>query len=122
MDFGDGWRSDLRWPIDIHDFMNSPELVVNLGVRSVNLNPSDITEIWTGYAGYRLLSDTCYKDVVDLEGTFDPVMTNALVNPILPSGYKLSSYLICVYVGDKLVKLIPKNPKDDLRDNESDTQ
>lgn len=70
-------------------------------IGSININI-----ILTGKAGAETL-DNYYKDVVKVIDYFDPYESNKDVNPIISTGYRLSSYIFHVYTNDKIYKLIP---------------
>lgn len=71
-------------------------------IGSVNINI-----ILTGKGGAGTLDDY-YKDVIKVIDYFDPSEeSNEDVNPIISTGYRLSSYIFHVYTNDKIYKLIP---------------
>ena len=71
----------------------------------------NISEIRTGRGGQLALekADSKYKNLVIWDVYFDPVDTNPDVNPILNTGWRLSSHIYHIINDNELIKLIPKN-------------
>lgn len=76
----------------------------NIALEEIgNIN---INLILTGKAGADSL-DEYYKDVVKVIDYFDPKDSNEEVNPIISSGYRLSSYIYHVYTNNMIYKIVP---------------
>jgi hypothetical protein len=74
--------------------------------------PSKIISISSGRGGWELIKwrHPELEKFFEYESFFDPIHTNSLVNPIIATGYPLSSYMFKIETEEGTVKLIPKNP------------
>lgn len=70
----------------------------------------NISEIRAGRGGQLAILDTNskYKDVVTWDKMFDPIYAEEQVNPILPGGWRLSSYIFYIVNNGELIKLVPR--------------
>ena len=80
------------------------ELLAIVGMKD------EISEIKTGRGGQLALEaiDTKYKDLIVWNKDFDPVYADHEVNPLISSGYRLSSHMYFIKNGDEILKVIPK--------------
>jgi hypothetical protein len=113
MKWGDVWKR--QWdeahaiPFKIEDFEDSSLIDKRLDALGYEGNRR-VGKIKAGFAAYKILkgisiadnwkdeSSFPYKDKVVHEESFDPVCADENVNPILPTGYRLSSYIMYMTV------------------------
>lgn len=76
-----------------------------------------IKSMETGTGGKELLRkfEDPFQYVTEYSELFEPRESNELVNPILESGLRLSSYMFYIELEDGTVKIIPKNPLNNFK-------
>lgn len=67
------------------------------------------TKIETGAGGYLLLNvvNSKYVNILRIHQDFDPLQADQKVNPMV-NGHRLSSYIFYVWIGEKLLKIVPR--------------
>ena len=99
----------IKIPYYISDLKENNELIDEL-LRKEKCD-GEIERIKLGRAALMILSNSKYKDKLSYKEEFDPVHSDEEVNPIIFTGYRLSSYMMHITIGSKLMKLIARNPK-----------
>lgn len=102
-------QKGIKFPFKIDNLLDIVERIKRGEKPIQSIETSGIRRIETGHAGYQLLKEIEeYKDVLVEQPSFDPIMANELINPIISTGYRLSSYMIYIYGDDdELIKFVP---------------